>query len=213
MKNEGFKTFTAIMIAVVTICSAIAAWRAAVASSEASQADFNGLAAAIHAEESQVLNTITVSEHYQAFLGYTRYNELGDKLADEISAAGNKELDALEQAKSDSWGIAFGLQSLFFPSRYLKPDGTYDAQREMDEKNADAEREHDIKPNLHFTEADKMRLKANLLIAALILLAGAFWMFTCAQIIERGIKYVFATAGLLLLGASVLGMGVIELVM
>lgn len=216
MKNEGFKTFTATMIALVTIVSAIAAWRAASASSEASQADFTGLAASINAEEAHILNSISVYEHFQAFLSYTRYNELGYRMADEINAAADpndSKVAALEQGKSDSWGIAYGLQYLFFPSRYLRPDGSYDLQREMDELTADSERREDIKPDLHFSRADSQRLKSNLLISTLIFLGLALWMFTCAQIIERAIRYGFAVAGVLLLGASILGIGLIELFM
>src|SRR5512140_3350629 len=121
MSNAQFKNFTAIMIAVVTIVSAIAAWRAAVASSEAGQSDFAGLAAAINAEESQVLNTIAVNEHYQAFLAYTRYNSLADNLADAIQKTPNADdpaAEALDRAESESSGLAFGIQSMFFPSRY-----------------------------------------------------------------------------------------------
>ena len=216
MKKEGFKTFTSIMIALVTIASALAAWRAAAASSEAGQADFSGLAAAVNAEEAHVLNSISVYEHYQAFLAYSRYNELGYRLADEIAAASDpndSSLIALEQAKSDSWGIAYGLQVLFFPSRYLSTDGTYGLEREMDELMADSERKQDVKPELHFTRADSQRLKSNLLVSLLILLGVALWMFTCAQIIERGIRYAFAVGGVLLLSVSLLGIGLIELIL
>jgi len=212
MKTENFKTFTAIMIALVTIASALVAWRAAVASGEASQADFSGLAAAINAEEEQVLNEIAVTEHYQAFLIYTRYNELGNKLQEAIDAAGSGEaVDPLQRLKSDSWGIAYGLQSVFFPSRYLRPDGSYDSQREMQEKIADSERKRDVKPELHFTRADRLRLKANLLVVTLVFLGVSLWLFTCAQIIQRGIKYGFALGGMFLLLASVLAMSLIEI--
>ncbi len=215
MKTEGFKTFTATMIALVTIVSAVAAWRAAAAASESSQADFNGLAASINAEEAHMLNSISAYGHFQAFLTYTRYNELGYRLADEIAAAdpGDSRITALEQGKSDSWGIAYGLQYLFFPSRYLRPDGSYDLQREMDELTADSERQEDIKPDLHFNRADAYRLKSNLLISTLIFLGLALWMFTCAQIIERSAKYGFAVGGILLLGVSLVGIGLIELIL
>jgi hypothetical protein len=216
MKNQGFKNFTAIMIALVTISSAMVAWRAAVASTEANQADFAGLAAAINAEEASILNHITVYEHYQAFLVYTRYNELGNRLADDLNASADIDpgkLEALEQTRSDSWGIAYGLQSLFFPSRYLRPDGTYDFEREMDEEDSESERQRDVKPALHFTRADALRLKSNLLIGTLVLLGLSLWNFTCAQILERSIKYGFAIGGLLLLGASLLSAGLIELLM
>ena len=214
MKTEGFKTFTAIMIALVTIASALVAWRAAVASSEASQADFSGLAAAINAEQEQVLNDITVSVHYQAFLAYTRYNELGYKLQDAIDAAGGGDTVAsLKQLKSDVWGIAYGLQSIFFPSRYLRPDGTYDSQREIQEKTAESERKQDTKPDLHFSRADDLRLKADLLVVTLILLGISFWMFTCAQILRRTMKYAFAVGGMFFLAASVMGASLIEIFM
>ena len=215
MKNEGFKTFTAIMIALVTMCSALAAWRAAVAANEAGQADFDGLTAAINSEEAQVLNSITVTEHYQAFLAYRRYNELGDKLKDEIAGAPQGDPDArapLEQLKSDSWGIAYGLQSLFFPSRYLRTDGTYDSQREMDEENAESERQRDVKPQLHFTRADQLRTKADLLVGMLIFFGVSLWMFTCAQIIERTIRVAFAGVGMLFLVGGLAGVLLLEII-
>ncbi len=91
-----------------------------------------------------MLSTIKVAEHYQAFLSYTRYNELGNKLYDALQGNPSNKAE-LEQQKSDSWGIAFGLQSLFFPSRYLRPDGTYDSQRELDELLADEQRARDTR--------------------------------------------------------------------
>lgn len=128
MKTEKFRTFTASMIAVVTVISALVAWRAALASQDSGDADFRGLVATVNNEEAWVLSEIKVAEHYQAFLSYTRYNELGNKIYDALQAK-PAHASALERQKSDSWGIAFGLQSLFFPSRYLLPDGTYDSQR------------------------------------------------------------------------------------
>ena len=83
----------------------------------------------------------------------------------------------------------------------------------MQEKEAEAERQRDIKSSLHFTRADGLRLKANLLVGMLIFLGIALWMFTCAQILERSIKFGFALAGMLFLTVSVLGAGIIELVM
>lgn len=213
MKSEKFETFTAIMIAIVTIVSAVVAWRAAVASQEANQADFTGLTAAIHAEEAQVLNNITVAEHRQAFLTYTRYNELGYELYNAANGANANAANELTRQKSEAWGIAAGLQSIFFPSRYLRPDGTYDAQREMDEKNADAARTNDIHPEPHFNKANSLRLKANLMVAALIFLGIALWMFTCAQIIGRRIRYVFAVGGSLLLLAAIFSATLIELLL
>ncbi len=212
MKSEKFKTFTASMIAVVTVLSALTAWRAAVASQDASQADFTGLVATVNTEEAQVLNAIKVSEHTQAFLIYTRYNELGNKIYDALQA-NPADADELERQKSDSWGIAFGVQSVFFPSRYLRPDGTYDSQREFDEAWADAQRSRDTRAELHFTEADTLRRKANLLVQMLILLGVSFWFFTLAQVIEHAVKVLFAFGGGFLMVVSSLAVLIIDLSM
>ncbi len=212
MKPEGFKIFTAIMIAIVSVAGALVTWRAALASNDASQADFSGLAAAINAQEAQVMTSITVSEHYQAFLAYTRFNELGNEINNEIIT--NKLNDAsLNRQKSDAWGIAFGLQSLFFPQRYLLPDGGYDIQRETDESTAEADRTYDTKPELHFKQADNLRLKANLQVIVLIFLSISFWLFTLAQINEHGVKYFFAVGGMLILAVGALASIVIEMVL
>ena len=212
MKTENFRTFTASMIAVVTVISALVAWRAALASQDSGEADFRGLVATVNAEEAWVLSEIKVAEHYQAFLSYTRYNELGNKIYDALQA---EPVDAseLEQQKSDSWGIAFGLQSLFFPSRYLLPDGTYDSQREMDELLADEQRARDTRAETHFEEGDNLRRKANLLVDMLILLGVSFWFFTLAQIIEHKAKILFAFAGGFLLAVGSFAALIIELVM
>ena len=212
MKTETFKTFTASMIAVVTVISALVAWRAAAASQDSSQADFRGLVASVNSEEAQVLNTVKVSEHYQAFLNYTRYNELGNKL-DEALKSNPANVGELDRQKSDAWGIAFGLQSLSFPSRYLLPDGTYDSQRELDELLADDERSSDMRPDVHFAEGSTLRSKANLLVEILIPLGIAFWFFTLAQITDHKVNVLFAAIGGLLLGISTFAVLVIELFM
>lgn len=212
MKTDNFKTFTASMIAVVTVISALTAWRASIASQEASEADFRGLVATVNAEEAQVLTAIKVAEHYQAFLDYTRYNEVGNKIYDALQG-GPADAAALERQKSDSWGIAYGLQALFFPSRYLLPEGTYDSQRERDELLADAQRAADTRSDLHFEEGDKLRRKANLLVGMLIALGISFWFFTLAQIIEHKARLLFALGGCLLLAISSLAVLAIEIVL
>jgi hypothetical protein len=202
MPTEKFKTFTASMIAVVTVVSAMVTWRAAMAAQAAGDADFDGLVATVNGEEATVLSTIKVAEHYQAFISYTRYNELGNKLYDALqnSSSGKSQL---EQQKSDSWGIAFGLQSMFFPSRYLLPDGTYDSRREMDELLADEQRARDTRSELHFDEGSQLRRKSNLLVNMLILLGTSFWFFTLAQIIDHKLRILLAGVGgfLLVIGA------------
>ena len=212
MKPEKFKTFTATMIAVVTVISALVTWRAATASQAANDANFDGLVAAVNSEEAAVLSTIKVAEHYQAFLIYTRYNELGNKLYDAIQANPSNK-DELEQQKSDSWGIAYGVQSMFFPSRYLLPDGTYDSRRETDELLADEQRARDTRAEVHYDQASQLRSKSNLLVQMLIPLGVSFWFFTLAQIVEHKVRYLFAFLGGFLLVVSAFAGLIIDILM
>lgn len=210
MQTGSFKTFTAVMIAIVTVASALVTWRASVATQQAGDADFSGLVATVNAGEARTLNTITVMEHYEAFLSYTRYNEIGNHLNEALKSE-TDNADELEQQKSDSWGIAYGLQSTFFDSGYLLPDGTYDIQRELDEAWAEAQGKRDTRSDLHEAEADALRFKANLLVGILIIFGLSFWFFTLAQIMEHKLKYLLALAGGFFLAVGALAALVIEI--
>jgi hypothetical protein len=190
MKPDRFKTIASIMIAVVTVIGAALACRASNTTNAATNADFEGLVASIKAEEATILNSITVYEHYQAYTLYTRYNELGNIVADEPPS---NELGRLQR---EVWGLALGLQYTFFPPRYLNPDGTYDVQRELDEEWAERSQQDDLLSEPHFAKADGLRLQASLLAGVLIVFAVAFWFFTLAQAIRNRLKYFFGLAGL-----------------
>lgn len=188
MSHERFKAIASVMIAVVTVFGAVVACRASIASNESGNADFEGLVAAIAAQETVINNYITVYEHYRAYTDYEHFNELGNLVADEPSSS------ALGQLQREAWGIAQGLRFSFFPPRYLNRDGTYDTQRELDEEWADAAQSDDLQPALHFEVADNARFKASLLASVLIIFAIAFWFFTIAQAVKNIIRY-FAFAG------------------
>jgi hypothetical protein len=81
----------------------------------------------------------------------------------------------------------------------------------MQEKTADSERRRDVKPGLHFARADRLRVKANWLVVTLVFLGLSLWMFTCAQIIQRGLRYVFALGGMFFFAGSVMAAFLIEL--
>lgn len=189
MTPTRFKAIASVMIAVVTVIGAGAACRASYASNAASNADFAGLVAAINAEETAILNAVTVYEHYHAYTTYTRYNELGSIVADEPPS------DELGRLQREAWGLALGLQYSFFPPRYLNPDGTYDTQRELDEEWAEAAQQKDLAPESHFEKADAARVKTSLLHGTLIVFAVAFWFFTLAQAINNRLKYLFVLGG------------------
>jgi hypothetical protein len=196
MKPERFNAIASVMIAVVTVLGAAVACLASGASNRAGNKDFDGLTAAINAEETIISNAVTVYEHFQAYVAYQRYNELGNLLFDEAANAPDPATaEALDRQRREVWGLAQGLQFTFFPPRYLDPDGSYDTQRELDEEFAEAAQQKDITPGPHFEEADNLRFKANVLTSLLIVLAIAFWFFTVAQAIKNRLKYLFGFGG------------------
>jgi len=205
MKSESFKALASVMVAVVTVLGAGVACLASNDANKAGNADFNGLTAAIAAQETVIINAVNVYEHYQAYTAYQRYNELGNLLYDEAAAAGDPTTaEALERQKREMYGLAQGLQFSFFPTRYLNPDGTYATQRELDEEFAESAQQRDIVPGPHFEEADILRARANFLTGILIVLAGAFWFFTLAQAINNRLKYLFILGGFLAVAISIL---------
>jgi hypothetical protein len=213
MRSESFKTLASVMIAVVTVLGAGVACRASVASNAAANADFEGVVAAIHAEETLLINYIQVFEHYQAYTAYQRYNELGNLLFDEAQRAAPEAVGALDRLRREAWGVALGLQYSFFPPRYLNPDGTYNVQRELDEEWAEKSQQADIVPDGHYKRADDARLQSSLLAGTLVVFAVAFWCFTVAHAIANRLRYLFVLAGFALTAVGLAAFLLVEVVL
>ena len=208
--SDRFKFAVGLLLAVVTVIGAVAAWRAAIAADGASNADFAGLAATLNAEETRALNHVTAYEHYRAYTAYLRHNELGNAIAEDWPDASDADALTLERQQTEAWDLATEIQGSFFPNRYLKPDGSYDTPRELDESWADAAQGKDLNPEPHFSRADRLRSKSTTLVSLLIILAVALLLYTLAETIERRIRYVMALAGTLLLVSGVILLVIVE---
>ena len=203
MKTSRFEVFSSFMIALVTIVSAVTAWRANIANTQAGDADFDGIAASIRAQDAKLANGIEAFEHFQAYTSYYRYNELGKIL--------DNEGDPLhERQKSDLWGVALGLQYSFFSPKYLDKTGDYDLRRELDELWADASQSQDLYPEPHFEAADLFRDKGSILTGTLIIFASAFFLLTVGQAVKSRIRYLFALAGVVVFGIGVVSVLIFE---
>lgn len=193
MKTDRFDIFSSIMIAVVTILSALTAWRANATSIAVGDAEFEGLSASIRAQEARVNNAILAYEHYRAFTTYYRYNALGDLLAESPESGTERE-------RTELWGAAHGLQYSFFDSLYLSPDGsTYDVQRQIDELWAEANLTGDLNHQQYFDEADAFRTKGDYLTLTLVVFAVSFFFFAAGQAIRNVLKYFLAFGGMVTL--------------
>ena len=201
--SNRFKIIVAVLIALVTVVGAVAAWRSALIDDQAGDEDFAGLAAAVSAEETHTSSNSTMYANYRAYTAYVRYNELGNLIADDLPDVSESESDALQHQMMEAWTLAIGASG-FFPNRYLNRDGTYDTDRELGEAWAYAGQQKDLYPEQHFARADRLRAASSWLVAIIILLTVSVWFYTLAEGIDHPVKYVLALGGtgFLLLGAA-----------
>lgn len=195
MKQESFKSWIAVLTALVTVLGATAACLASGAVSSAADLDFAGLDASIRAQKAEISNYITAYEHYKAFTSYTRYDELGDLMYDpDADEATGLQNGAVQR---EVWGVASGISSIFFSPRYIDFDGKYDLERELQEAFAEDAQSADLDAAPYFEDSDKFRGRSSFLTGDMIVLAISFWFFTLAQATERKIKYLWAILGML----------------
>jgi hypothetical protein len=195
MKQDNFKSWIAVLTAIVTVIGAIAACMASVAVSDAGDADFAGLDSSIRAQKAEIINYVYAYEHYRAYTTYTRYSELGNLMYDPNA---DEQTDIQNGAiQREAWGVASGISSIFFSPRYINPDGQYDLERELQEEFARDAQNEDLNAAPYFEQSDKLRVRSSYLTADMIMLAVSFWFLTLAQATEKNIKYLWAVLGVL----------------
>ena len=209
-----FKTIIAVLIALVSMLSAVVAWRIALASDTASTADFTGLTAALHAEDTRASNQAAMYAHYRAYTDYVRHFWSVQLIEADLEAS-PPAAQALLRREMDEAGALAVNAGYFFPGRYLSSDTgqsssvnltelKYDKQRELGEAWADAARRLDIQPEPHFALSDRARLNTIWLVGMVIMLSLSLWFYSLAQTLAHAIKYVLAAVGsvFLLAGAG-----------
>jgi hypothetical protein len=204
-KTDRFQTVMAIMIALVTLAGAALASRTALVGVRAGDEDFYGLAASINAEEAKAINTATMFGNYRAYTDYTRYNELGNLISDDLDNVTDEvQSGEMTREMNEAWSLAVSA-NYFFPSRYLNRDGDYDTERELGEEWAEAAMKKDVDPDAHFARADIQRAKMSRLLTIIILFTSAVWFFTLAQGLKHPIRYVLGVGGV---GLALVGVAV-----
>lgn len=203
MKQDNFKSWIAVLTAVVTVLGASAACLASVAVSTAGDQDFAGLDASIRAQKAEIINYVIAYQNYRAYTDYLRYDEMGYLMYDPEADA---ETDARNYAiQQEVWGVSSGLLSSFVKARYIDPDGSYDIERELQEAFADDAQTSDLNSQPYFEKSDAERSRSAFLTADMIVFAVSFWFLTLAQATEKNIKYVWAALGVLFAIGGVLG--------
>ncbi len=198
--GSRFQTIMAIMIAAVTLIGAVVAWRIAITTEAATDADFAGMQAVLAAEETNISSDVDLFRHYRAYTEYSVY----DGLQETLDSAFESEI-ALASASTNQ---------LFFPKRYLNRDGSYAVQRQLGELWADAGQDRNLNAVPHFAESTILRNKVSQLTGIFILLTMSLFFYTSAEAIyheRKQLRYLLGAIGTLLLLATVITALFIEL--
>lgn len=213
MQNTHFKSVTATLVAIVTVLGATVACLATVAGSAASDADLEGMGAAIKGQKAEVVNEVTAYEHYRAYTAYVRYDELGNLIYDEAAQSDGQTQQDLTNQRMEAWGLADSLKISFFPPRYIDVDsGEYNIRRELDELWARDSQSQDLDPGPHFSRSDSQHSRSLFHTGNMIIFAVAFWFLTLGQLFENRWKYVGLVLGILIALAGILGILFAELI-
>ncbi|NWF65052.1 MAG: DUF2834 domain-containing protein [Chloroflexi bacterium] len=203
MKQNNFKSWIAVLTAIVTVLGATAACLASVAVSTAGDQDFAGLDASIRAQKAEIINYVTAYQNYRAYTDYVRYEKMGYLMYDpQADAATDAQNYATQQ---EMWGVSSGLLASFVKARYIDPDGSYDIERELQEAFAEDAQTSDLNAQPYFEKSDAERSRSAFLTADMIVFAVSFWFFTLAQATEKNIKYAWAALGVLFAIGGIFG--------
>ena len=197
--NDRFKDAMGIMIGVVALVTALAAWRAGVASRVSGAEDYRALVAVLNTQETQTLNYASVYSHLTAFTQFV----INDELLTQLLKTPRDTLRELQIEETDRLAAT---NRNFFPARYAGKDGTYDAPRELAEQFAEAERQQDLFSENHLAVSDAMDDKTYAFVQSIIYLSVALLFFTFASTLHsdrRFLRYAAAVAGFLILLFSI----------
>ncbi len=200
-KNELDRTgaLIAVLIALISVVTAVGAWRVSAAASAADDADTTGLLAAVDREDSVTAAYVTAYGRFSAYVRAVGYSALADLLKPIEDSTTDTNLKARITQERDN--LIYGANQLRFalPQRYLDRNQTYDIERDIGEAIADRSIERDTFPDPHFDRAIAARAQAEWLLGLIILLGIAFVLLTLADAIKNPLRYAFIALAVLLL--------------
>lgn len=203
--STRYETIIAVLIAVTAVFGAIAAWRAADAAASAGNANLAGLAATLTTEEVRALANAEHYQGYQAYTTYRRHRVLADAVERDLSrapAARSAAIQIQERQRDEERAMA-EVARAFFDVRYLAPDDEFDKERDLGSTLAEASREKQLNSADKFDESELFRFKMQSFIGALIVLSISGLLYTVAQGMTHGFRYVLVLlATVCLLGGS-----------
>ncbi|HEY6043206.1 MAG TPA: hypothetical protein VIX58_13835 [Anaerolineae bacterium] len=192
-KASRLSSFISVLIAIVSIVGALIAWRVALASSAAGNADTAGLLATVAREDVETRATILLYGHLTAYASYVGNRTLADTY--DALARGNPQRTDYA-AYAHAFRLAANYALYMIPSEYIDRNKELEVARDRGETIARESLDTNLDSRSNFDEADKARVRVQLLLINLILLGGALLFLTLADAIQNFLRYLFLLAGI-----------------
>lgn len=192
------KVIIASLIALTSMLGAVAAWRASVASSVATDAERKGFADAVVREQ----RIATIGAQTDAILlDYIR-GRSQDVQADEFEKEAEKAVGPDKARLEDDAKAYRGLADLtndFVDKDSVRPDGSLDLERKTRLEMELARSESDLDSASDFEAADIAKERSEQLVGLTALLIAAAFFFTLAQISKSRVFLVYLGGGAIVL--------------
>lgn len=208
MDNDDRLNFwNAILIAIVTVCAALVAWRASISEDAAGDNDYDGLRAVVNVQEATTLGTVEAFVHAQAYANYRRYDEVSTTLAEEEEEASGREATELARKRNDA-EVMVDAKLKMFPNKFMERDGksgqsSYNTRREIGQYVASLSRTKDMQAAEHFEDAERSRTKTEKLLLGVVILTFSLVFLTLVEAFEGGARKLCFLAGLVLAIAGI----------
>jgi hypothetical protein len=208
--SSRLELIIAILIAVVSVTFALAAWRTSMVSSSAGDANRRGILDAVKKQAGtnenwrQTYELAAFAENYAAYLGEVKALEDSGEPVAAVQAANLRQY------------LLPNLQLLAEPlatdASYEKSDGTYDLQKYFDDQQADSPETAGLKPEDSFQLAARYYAEQRWLTVASVLLAISLFWLAVAEIGGKRMRLTLLIIGGAVYLAGLGALAVIEVV-
>lgn len=198
-RGPGFRTIVAILIAVVSVLGAIAAWRSAVISITAADLNEDGMLELVQREQIRAQIEAQVDQDLRLFSRFRTHVVAWDLLQKDADAQRRRRpevADALESQAQAELAQARALIPFFRASApELRPDTHYDRAFALENLETLNGSLRELDPEGAFADGEREFARTVNLVLVVALFVASLFFLTLAQFAREQIRGIFAGAG------------------
>jgi hypothetical protein len=217
LAHARFKTYASLLIAAVTLVSALVAWRISVATGAAGGADSDGLAAALLSSDTSTHISTYLNGYLGFFADYRQHIDMAQLLEQDAAATTDaaRQVALTGQAVAERNLAARDMAAL--DQDYVKTDTatgkqTFDANQFWNTQWAQARAQQDLDSAPYFSKADVKRNKARGLVGVTVLFSAALLLLTASTTTRHWTKFMLLGTAVPVFLVGVLIVLVLEMV-